>query len=170
MVYAKSQDGGYCKFCVLSARDGPKIKLGVLVNRPLTEFKRATETLADHFFNNRFHKESLETAASFTAMMSNLDVDVDHRLSLERSKRAAENRLKLISTAETVILCGRQSFALRSHRDDTPSTKEDPHANHGKFLQFRLQAGDHVLKQHLDSAAGSALYTSKTVQNESVVT
>ena len=154
---------------MLFARDGPKIKLGVLVNQPLFDFKRATEKLADHFFSKKFHKESLETAASFTAMMSNPDLAVDHRLSSERSKRATENCLKLMCIAETVIFCGRQGLAFRGHRDDTPSTKEDPHANHGNFLallQFRVQAGDHVLKQHLDSAAGNALYTSKTVQNE----
>ena len=54
------------------------------------------------------------------------------------------------------------------HRDDTPSTKKDPHANHGNFLallQFRVQAGDHILKRHQDNAAGNALYSSKTVQN-----
>ena len=44
LVYSESQDGGYCKFCVLFARDGPKIKLGTLVNRPLIDFKRATES------------------------------------------------------------------------------------------------------------------------------
>ena len=171
LVYSESQDGGYCKFCVLFARDGPKIKLGTLVNRPLIDFKRATEKLADHFFSKKFHKESLEMAASFTATMNHPDLAVDHGLSSERSKRAAENRLKLVSIAETVIFCGRQGIAYRGHHDDTSSSKEDLHANHGNFLallQFRVQAGDHILKQHLDSAAGNALYTSKTVQNEMI--
>ena len=164
----ESQD---CTYCVLFVREGPKIKVGALVNRPLIDFKRATEKLADHFFSKTFHKESLETAASFTTMMNNPDLTVDHLHSSERSRHAAENRLKLMSIAETVILCGRQGLVFRGHRDDTPSTKEDPHANHGNFLallQFRVQAGDHILKQHLDNAAGNALYTSKTVQNEMI--
>ena len=106
-------------------------------------------------------------ATSFT----NPDLAVDHRLSSERSKHAAENHLKLIPIAETMILCGRQGIALRGHRDDTPSTKGDPHTNHGNFialLQFRVQAGDRVLKEHLEAAAGNALYTSKRVQNEMI--
>ena len=81
--------------------------------------------------------------------MNNAKLTVDHCLSSERSRRTAENRLKLISIAETVILCGCQGLAFRGHRDDTPSTKEDPHANHGNFLallQFRVLAGDHILK------------------------
>ena len=164
LVYSESQDGGYCKYCVLFARDGLNITLGALVNRPLID---STEKLAEHFFSKKFHRESLEKAALFTKMMNNPDLTVDHRLSSERSMCAAENRLKLKSIAETVIFCGRQGLAFRGHRDDTP-TKENLHANHGNFLgllQFRVQAGYHILKQHLEHAAGNALYTSKTVQN-----
>ena len=74
-------------------------------------------------------------------MMNNQDLAIDHRLSSERSRRAAENRLMLMSIAETVIFC------------DTPSTREDqdPHVNHCNFLallQFRVNSGDHVLKEN----------------------
>lgn len=33
---------------------------------------------------------------------------------------------------------------------------------------FVFKAGDHVLKKHLETAAGNALYTSKTIQNEMI--
>ena len=36
------------------------------------------------------------------------------------------------------------------------------------MLQFRAQAGDQILKEHLKTAAGNALYTSKTVQNQMI--
>ena len=36
------------------------------------------------------------------------------------------------------------------------------------MLQFRVQAGDRVLKKHLKTAPGNALYTSKTVQNQMI--
>ena len=45
----------------------------------------------------------------------------------------------------------------------------DPVSNHGNFLallEFRVQAGDQVLKEHLQTAQGNALYTSKTIQNQ----
>ena len=38
LVYSELQDGGYCKYCVLFARDGLNITLGALVNRPLIDF------------------------------------------------------------------------------------------------------------------------------------
>lgn len=148
LVYSESQNGGYCMYCVLFAREGGRITLGALVNSPLIDFKRATEKLAIHF-SKKFHIESLQTAESFTAMMRKPDLSIDRRLSSERSKRAAENSKKLMSIAETVILCGRQGFALRGHRDDSLATNQDPDANHGNFLallKFRVQAGDMVLK------------------------
>ena len=70
-----------------------------------------------------------------------------------------------------MIFCGRQGLAFRGHHDDTPSTKKDSCTNRGNFLallHFRVQAGDQVLKEHLKRAAGNALYTSKTVQNEMI--
>ena len=70
-----------------------------------------------------------------------------------------------------MILCGRQCLAFRDHPDDTRSTKENLHGNYGNFLallQFRVKAGDHVLKQHLDNANGNTVYTNKIVQHEMI--
>ena len=171
LVYSESEDGGYCKHCVLFASDGPTMKLGVLVNKPLVDFKRATEKLSEHFHGKKFHKASLEAATRFNTVMKNPELAVDHRLCAERSKRAAKNHLKLLSIAETVIFCGRQGLAFRGHRDDSPSSKEDSCGNHGNFLallHFRAQAGDKVLQEHLSTAPANALYTSKTIQNEMI--
>ena len=139
LVYSESEDEGYCKFCVLFGKCGPTVKeLGVLVNRPLTDFKRANEKLTEHFHGKKFHKASLEAATAIVAVMENPEVAIDRRLSSERSKRAGENHLKLRSIAETVIFCGRQGLAFRSHRDDMPAVREDPVANHGNSFVFRL--------------------------------
>ena len=64
-VYSESEDGGCCKYCVLFAWDVPGMELGVLVNRPLTDYKRASEKLSDHSCHKQFHKASLEAAATY---------------------------------------------------------------------------------------------------------
>ena len=64
--------------------------------------------------------------------MKDPNVGVDHSLSSHRSRLAAQNRLKLTSIAETVLLCRRQGFALWGHRDDGASV--DNTMNHGNFL------------------------------------
>lgn len=41
LVYSESKEGGYCKYCVLFATcEGSVKELGVLVNQPLTNFKK----------------------------------------------------------------------------------------------------------------------------------
>ena len=44
------------------------------------------------------HQAALEAATAFTATMENPEVAVDHRLSSERSKHAAENQLNFLTT------------------------------------------------------------------------
>jgi hypothetical protein len=56
---------------VLFARVGPCVL-------PLIDFKRATEKLSDYFRSKRCHKESMEAAESFTAMIKSLGLAVDH--------------------------------------------------------------------------------------------
>ena len=149
-------------------------ELGVLVSRPLINFKKATEVLGDRFYQNsprakKYHHAAYEQAVTFISVMDNQSLRIDHQLSSVRDKQAADNRCKLRSIIETIFFCGRQGIALRGHRDDSLAVSENPESNHGNFLallHFRAQAGDLVLKEHLSSASGNALYTSKTIQNE----
>lgn len=64
LVYSKSEDGGYCKYCVLFGRCESSVKeLGVLVNRPLTNFKKASEKLAEHCAKSqKSHHDAMEKA------------------------------------------------------------------------------------------------------------
>ncbi len=49
LVYSVSDDGGYCKFCVLFGNVDPAQELSILVKRPLKNLKKAKEKLNDHF-------------------------------------------------------------------------------------------------------------------------
>ena len=64
--------GCYCKFCVLFAdnRDARITSYGALVNWPLTNWKKATTKLSDHFGKAKYHAEAVELASNFTDTMS----------------------------------------------------------------------------------------------------
>lgn len=65
-------------------------------------------------------------------------------------------------------MLGRQNIPLRGHRDDGPINPETSTANQGNFkalLQFRVDAGDIALEEHLKNASSRATYISKTTQN-----
>ena len=79
------------------------------------------------------------------------------------------NRKKLVSIIQTIILCGQQNIPFRGHRDSLVNIENDPTGRHGNFwalLQFRINAGDEVLKNHLATAAGNVMYTSPDIQNQ----
>ena len=84
LVYSESDDGGYCKFCVLFAHCQPSVsELGVLVNRPLTNLKKATEKLTNHFISEerKSHHEAVQTALTFCAVKENRILPIDQQLS-----------------------------------------------------------------------------------------
>ena len=172
-----STDGGYCKYCVLIAKCGPTVtQLRVLVNKPLTNFKKAIKKLDKHFL--QFHKSAVEDVMMFSEVQQNKALAIDQQLNILtlRWERIAENHVKLRSIIETIIFCGRQGIALRGHRDDQTLVESNPLSNHGTFfriiavsfpgwwhfflalLQFCVQAGDQFLGHHLETAPANALY------------
>ena len=80
-----------------------------------------------------------------------------------------ENRAKLRSIVETVLLCGQQNTSLRGHRDSSLDVEKNPNSPHGNFwalLEFRVSAGDTVLRDHLAKASANVKYTSPAIQND----
>ena len=124
LVYSESDEGGYCKFCILFGNTASSIPPGVLVTRPLTNLQKASEKLREHFTGIgsncacKYHLTSVEKASQFTFVMQGEHLPIDQKISSIRAQRVEENRKKLKSIAETVIFCGRQGLALRGHRDD----------------------------------------------------
>ena len=178
LVYSEVADGGYCKYCVLFAQCEASVHaFGALVNRPLTNLKKATNILPDHFSHKgcRSHRIAVEKAKAFCNVMTNQSLSIDQQLSSQRAQVIANNRAKLRSIAATIIFCGKQAISLRGHRDDWSDLLEcddESRKQGGNFhalLQFRIAAGDEVLKEHLKTAQQNAIYTSKTIQNEIIV-
>ena len=171
-----SRGRGFCKYCVLFSNPDPSVKeLGVLVTRPLHNFKKATEIMNDHFYGSRkkgrkSHQVAFEKALkNFISVFENQSLSIASQLSMERDRQIEENRLKLISIVETILFLGRQGIANRGHREGTALVLENTENNQGNFLallKFRVQSGDRALEQHLTSVSSNALYTSKTIQNE----
>ena len=82
------------------------------------------------------------------------------------------NQEVIESLLRIIILCGKQGFALRGHRDDHVDweSEEGKCSNQGNFIElvhFRAET-DTFLSEHLANSPRNARYTSKTTQNELV--
>ena len=147
LVYSKQENGGYCLPCALFAISGYHgSSPGVLVSPLLTAFNKALEVLRKHADKNH-HKLAIVRADEFKKTMTNQQPS---RLNQALAERVAINRQKLASIIRTVILCGRQNFALRGHRDNAADVERDVlgsdyHGNFLALLNFRIEAGDTVL-------------------------
>ena len=94
LVYSDSDDGGYCKFCVLFAHCQPSVsELGVLVNRLLTNLKQTTEKLKNHFISEerKSHHEAVQTELTFCAVKENRVLPIDQQLSSIRTTLVKKN-------------------------------------------------------------------------------
>ena len=72
-------------------------------SKPLTNFKKATEKLDKHFFENQFHKSAVVAAMMFSKVQQNKALAIDQQLNTLRRERIAENHVKLRSILETII-------------------------------------------------------------------
>ena len=105
----------------------------------------------------------------FLKVMKDEQPSISRRLSEALAQQIAINRQKLRSIVETIVLCGQQNIPLRGHRDSTIDIERTPDAQHGNFwalLQFRVAAGDTVLRDHLSKSSRNATYISSRIQNQ----
>ena len=160
LVYSESEDGGFCKYCMLFATYNTA---GVLVKSALKNFNKATDILKEH------HKEEYHIAASvkaenFIKIMQEPQKAISSIIDTQRSTLIEENRKLLHSIISCIVYCGRQNIALRGHVESTDG--ENNPGNSLALLKFRADAGDEVLASHFSQATIRAKYTSPTIQNE----
>ncbi|KAL7287151.1 hypothetical protein TKK_0018585 [Trichogramma kaykai] len=173
LVYSQL-DGAFCKYCFLFADDtagkGDRQHLKSLVKEPFKNWKKAIDTFKSHE-NHIYHKNCIITGTDFLSTASNPKRDVLNVLDVARMHQIQENREKLHSIINTIILCGRQEIALRGTDDYGPLSidDEEPIVNDGNFraiLRMRVKCGDENLKKHVKNAPLNAMYMSPTIQNE----
>ncbi|CAC5419618.1 unnamed protein product [Mytilus coruscus] len=160
VVYSTSQDGIYCKFCVLFATDH---NLGQFVKKPVQNWVKAKGECKSHE-KTKYHQTALLRAQDFTHTHDKPASGIDARADTAIAKRVDKNRQILMSIGSTIVICGRQNIALRGHRENNFLDE----GNKGNFLElvkFRMESGDEVLKEHLHTCGKNETYVSKTVQN-----
>lgn len=110
----------------------------------------------------QYHRNCHEKAVNFIATHSGAKPTIDIIINKGLQSQIRENREKPI--IKTVAFCAREGIALRGHRDSGPLNMEEiTKKGEGYFralLKFRVEAGDEMLKNHLQTAASNATYIS----------
>ena len=96
------------------------------------------------------------------------NVNIKMAVDSQHDKLVKENRKRLVPIVKTVILCGKIGVAYRAKANPTVAG-DSLVAKDGNFdalLEFRVDAGDTDLENHLKTAGRNATYISPRTQNE----
>ena len=130
---------------------------GAFIVRPFTKYKDFHEAARGHIASG-WHKHAVESASNFLAVRSNPECSVICQLDTKVKQTIEENRKKLIPIISSIIFCATHDIALRGKNVNSGNLHD--------LLQFRVEAGDIDLGNHLKNAAQNAKYTSVRTQNE----
>ena len=173
LVYSKYLDGAFCLACALFSKQcggRNSTKLDKLVKSPLTFWTTAFQRLVSHS-NGKCTTRNFSVIAmnNFRRSMSQEAVPIDQQLDNLLQQQIAKNWEIMWSLFKTVIFCGRNNIALRGRRDNDPSN-ESLQGSFQALLYFRVDSGDQVLQEPLETSAQNATYVTKTIQNEMINT
>lgn len=173
LAFSHVRKGAFCKTCVLFCRKsgagkGSHQTCKNLVTVPFTKWKDALETFENHA-RTEYHKTATVDAECFLRVARGKSSSVHVQLNQQAKGELEDNKAKLRAIVETVLLCGRQDFALRGDKDSGRLSLEEPLQNDGNFralLRYRANGGDIILTNHISTAGSNALYSSPHIQNE----
>ena len=101
-VYSKEKNGGFCLPCVFFATSGYRGQdPGVLVSRPLTNFKKALEQRDGHR-KKEYHSTAITRANEFQRIQEEkkLDLSVDTSAAIDVFARHHPRRLEVVNILE----------------------------------------------------------------------
>ncbi|XP_050065980.1 52 kDa repressor of the inhibitor of the protein kinase-like [Aphis gossypii] len=149
--YSKIQDGAFCLTCILfppsdGLGKGGHQNPGKLVIEKYNNWKKAKDL---------FKKVE----------------PIDRQINEALKKEINDNRDRLRPIIKTILFCGNQGISLRGHRDSgiidlNEHASTENQGNFRELIKFRIDSGDNVLKNYLETANKNATYLSPLIQNE----
>jgi hypothetical protein len=157
LAYSEVNEGALCKFCVLFKQKVHRGLQGSFVLKGFTKYKDFNEAARNHT-RSEWHQNSVSEGTNVMAIYDKQKQSIINSISQSRVDLINKNRTRLESIVRTIIFCGTHDLALRG--------KDSNEGNFKDLLMFRVQAGDSVLKNHLEKGAKNAQYTSVQIEHE----
>lgn len=162
LTYSAAAKGPFCRFCFLFTT--PSIvnrgrSDGRFVHQPCTTYTKFIDVAKKHV-EQEWHIAAMRAANDFEKSMENKKLSVQQLADANYRKIIEENRMKLKPIISSLLFCALHDLPIRGHAEEGSVFRD--------LLEFRLDAGDEILKNHLEFSAKKALYISHRSQNELV--
>ena len=113
---------------------------------------------------------AMDNSMAFMGQMECGHLSIQQQLQNQASIATPKNRAILKSVLKAIIFCGKQNISLRGSCEAiSPVSSSQFAINPGSFqalLQFRIESGDEVLKDHFSVGRKNAQYRSPKIQND----
>lgn len=160
LAYSSHLKGALCKYCVIFPQQVHRGLMGSFIVTPFVKFKDFNESARNHAASS-WHKGALEDANNFLTIAQRPELTVVSQMDRAVNRAVTQNREKLYSILSSILFCCSHDIALRG--------KESSSGNLRDLLQFRIEAGDMVLKDHMECSSKNARYISARIQNDLIL-
>ena len=156
--------GAFGLSCMLFGigHDGVDLAVHVMwACRLLMNFKKAFEYLKAHGIKNTYY-DAITKADHFMKVIPGQQEPVPYQINAALDDWVTAKKQRLVTIVKTLLLRGRQNFALSGHLDSSKQTEADSSVNYGNFralLDIRIDAGDYQA-HHLAPVPRNTIYTS----------
>lgn len=157
MSYSAKLKGVLCRTCVLFKPHVDRGIQGAFILKEFTKYKKFHECAKLHL-KSKWHRESINKANNFSQIIQNKRRHVAEMMNSVLEQTIENNRKKLLPIVKTIVFCAINNIPFRGKTDKT--------AIFSNLLQFRIDAGDSILSNHLQNCPSNATYISHRVQNE----
>lgn len=157
LAYSKIFKDTFCLYCVLFQTHVSHGRFqGQFINKPFQRYQKFLEKANNHS-KNQWHIESSIRFNDFINMTSK-NSSVHQMINTNYKNKIDANRKKLIPILFSLYFCALHNLPIRGKTDDS--------AVFNKLLEFRIDARDNILKDHLENAPKNLTYISHRTQNE----
>ncbi|KMQ93995.1 52 kda repressor of the inhibitor of the protein kinase-like protein [Lasius niger] len=161
LTYSAIAKGPLCRVCVLFRPPAQRGLQGQFIVSPCLKYHKFHEAAQSHA-TTQWHRNAIVSSKNFEKIMDRQQLSVHEALDSAYHKEVEENRVKLRSIISTILFCGQHDLPVRGKSDEGSVFRD--------LLHFRIESGDKVLKNHLESGAKNSLYISHQIQNDLIQT
>jgi hypothetical protein len=177
--FSPQLQGVLCLACLLYAPEkvgvGNQSKLGVLVETPLTKFKKIHEVYNHHLFDTKYHQDAVQELKQVQAQETTERGDISCQLKTQRNEEISNNKYLFRAVLHEIEFLARTNNSLRGSDEKSGRLEVPPDESSIDFAQGNLRAAlqkrcvfDQKLAGIVSTCSRNATFLSPEVQNRMI--
>ena len=177
--FSPELQGVLCLACLLYAPEkvgiGNQSKLGVLVETPLTNFKKIREMYNNHLFQAKYHQNAVQQLKQVEAQETTAVGDISRQLKTQLDEEISSNRYLFRAVLHEIDFFSRTNNSLRGGDEKSGRLQVPQDESSIDFTQGNLRAAlqkrcvfDEKLASIVSTCSRNATFLSPEVQNRMI--